>query len=239
MARTINFVRERRRTLGRQEQTDREVLRYVTFGLFGLGVAILLVIGARLFLLYQIKTVQAEQKTVQEQIAQKEGIEEKYTIFANKLKVLTELFGKRKEKQEALEYFSGLFGSDVIISQLSYTADKEVLSFVLEAKSIFSMEEVFNIINSDQVKQKYPDIQKNSLRRGSDGSYGMQVTLVFGDKPIEEKIQAAEEAAQADQTDQTDGTQTETPTDTTQTDTTQETPADTTQTDTTQTESGT
>lgn len=186
MARTINFVRERRRNLSNQEVEDRRVLKYVIWGLFVLGGVILLIVSARLFLLYQIKNIKAEQKAVEQQIVQKEAIEKQYTIFANKLTILTELFGKRKEKQEALAYFSSLFGEDVIISQLSYTAGDEVLSFVLEANSIFTMEDVFTIISSDQVKQRYPMIQKNGLRRGEDGSYGMQVTLVFGDEQTPE-----------------------------------------------------
>lgn len=185
MARTINFVRERRKNLSRQEQDDRKILKFVTWGLFGLGAVILLIVGARLFLLFQIQNIQDKQKQVQNAIAQNVEIEEKYTIFANKLKILTELFGKRKEKQEALAYFSGLFGSEVIISQLSYTAGDEVLSFVLQTTSIFTMEEVFNIISSDAVTTRYPTIEKKSLRRSLDGTYGMQVTLYFGDEPTE------------------------------------------------------
>lgn len=185
MARTINFVRERRRNLTRQEQDDRKILKFTTFGLFGLGAVILVIVAARLFLLYQIKTVQDKQERVQSAIMEKVEIEEQYTIFANKLNILTELFGKRREKQEALAYFSSLFGSDVIINQLSYTAGDEVLSFVLQTTSIFTMEQVFNVISSDQVTARYPTIKKQSLRRSLDGSYGMQVTLYFGDEPLE------------------------------------------------------
>lgn len=185
MARSINFVRERRRNLSRQEESDRQVLKFATFGMFGLGVIILLIVGARLYLLYQISSTQTQEKSVQAAISQKEGIEEQYTIFANKLKILTELFGKRKEKQEALAYFSSLFGPNVIISQLSYKGGDEVLSFVLQTTDIFSMEEVFNIISSKEVSARYPTIKKETLRRGPDGSYGMQVTLYFGDKPAE------------------------------------------------------
>lgn len=185
MARTINFVRERRRNLTRQEQDDRKILKFVTFGLFGLGALILVIVATRLFLLYQIQSVQNQQKQVQASITEKIQIEEQYTIFANKLKILTELFGKRKEKQEALAYFSSLFGSDVIINQLSYKAGDEVLSFVLQSTSIFTMEEVFNIISSNEVTSRYPTIKKESLRRSLDGSYGMQVTLYFGDEPPE------------------------------------------------------
>lgn len=184
MARTINFVRERRRNLSRQEVDDRKILKVVTNSMFALGVLILVAVGARLFLLFQIESIKSEQKQVQTAIAQKEVIEEQYTIFVNKLKILTELFGKRKEKQEALAYFSSLFGPDVIISQLSYTAGDEILSFVLQASNIFTMEEVFNIISSSEVSARYPTIEKESLRRAPDGTYGMQVTLYFGDEPL-------------------------------------------------------
>lgn len=183
MARNINFVRERRKTISRQETDDRQILNYVIRGLVVLGVVILLVVGARLFLLYRIKTIQADQKSTQDQILAQEEVERNYTVFAHKLKIVSELFGKRREKQEALQYFSSLFDSNVLITQLSYTAGDEVLTFVLQANSIFTMEEVFNIMNSDDVEQRYPDIEKNALLRSRDGTYGMQITLYFGDKP--------------------------------------------------------
>lgn len=183
MPRNINFVRERRKTISRQETDDKKVLGWVVKGLFLLGVVILGIVGARLYLSFQIKSLQTQQKDVQQQIAQKEEIERNYTVFAHKLKIVSELFGKRREKQEALEYFSSLFDSNVLISQLTYTAGDEVLSFVLQSNSIFTLENVFNVMSSEEVKTKYPTIEKNSLRRSQDGSYGMQVTLYFGDKP--------------------------------------------------------
>ena len=183
MSRNINFVRERRKTISRQELDDKKVLAVVIKGLVVLGVVILVVVGARLYFLFQVKSIQAKQKETQTAIVQKEEIERNYTVFAHKLKIVSELFGKRREKQEALKYFSNLFDSTVLISQLSYTAGDEVLSFVLQSNSIFALENVFNIMNSDEVNEKYPTIEKNTLRRGSDGSYQMQVTLYFGDKP--------------------------------------------------------
>lgn len=183
MPRNINFVRERRKTISRQETDDKKVLGWVVKGLFLLGIVILGIVGARLYLSFQIRSLQTQQKDVQQQIAQKEEIERNYTVFAHKLKIVSELFGKRREKQEALEYFSSLFDSNVLISQLSYTAGDEVLSFVLQSNSIFTLDNVFNVMSSEEVITKYPTIEKNSLRRSQDGSYGMQVTLYFGDKP--------------------------------------------------------
>lgn len=183
MPRNINFVRERRKTISRQEVDDKKILGWVVRGLIALGVVVLAVVGTRFYFSYSIQALQVEQKEVQQAIVEKEEVEEKFTVFAHKLKIVTELFGKRREKQDALKYFSNLFDSNVLITQLSYKAGDEILSFVIQSNSIFTLDTVFTIMGSDDVKSRYPDIQKDSLRRQQDGSYGMQVTLYFGDKP--------------------------------------------------------
>ena len=58
MSRNINFVRERRKTISRQELDDKKVLAVVIKGLVVLGVVILVVVGARLYFLFQVKSNQ-------------------------------------------------------------------------------------------------------------------------------------------------------------------------------------
>lgn len=202
MSRNINFVRERRKTISRQELDDKKILGWAVKGAFGLGVIILVIVAARLFLSFRIKAIQAEQKETQQAIIQQEEIEKNYTVFAHKLKIVSELFGKRREKQDALKYFSNLFDSNVLITQLSYTAGEEILSFVLQSNSIFTLDQVFDIMGSEDVKTRYPTIEKNALRRSMDGSYGMQVTLYFGDKPAELPTTAEAVEGESEQTEQ-------------------------------------
>lgn len=182
MSRTINFVRERQRNLTRLEEQDRQIFRWLLVGVGVLMGLVFIAVGVRLFFLYRMQVVTDQQANLKQAIVAQEEVERSFTVFAHKLKTLTELFGRRKEKQETLAYFSTLFDENVVIRQLSYTAETEELSFILESKNIFVLEGVFETMNSQEIKDRFPTIRKESLRRGPDGSYGMYISILLGDK---------------------------------------------------------
>lgn len=192
MARSINFVRERQRSLSKQEQQDRKLLRRAIMALFVVGGLLVVVVGTRLGMVQWHQSIKNQQQAAISQIQEREDVERSYTVFASKLNVVTELFGKRKEKQDALAYFSSLFDPDIIISQLSYTAEDDVLTFTIQAPSIFRMEQVFTVMQSADVNARYPNLSRDSLRRSADGAYGMQVTLAFGDQSTLTRLQEGE-----------------------------------------------
>lgn len=193
MSRSINFVRDRQRNLTRLEIQDRQIFRWMLIATSVAVALVLVAVGVRLLFLYQLRQVTEEQKQQREAIAAKEEIERSFTLFSFKLKALTDLFGKRKEKQETLEYFSNLFDKDVVISQLSYSGSDEELTFTLRAKNVFIMDMVMNTLNGSEVKEKYPNMRKTRMLRGSDGAYSMNLSIALSEKSLEE-IQA--EAAQ-------------------------------------------
>lgn len=195
MSRAINFVRDRQRNLSRLEVQDRKFFRWALMGAGILAGIAVLVVGARLYLLYSLRNVTATQKGLTTAISNKIEVEKSYTLFSYKLKTLTELFGKRKEKQETIEYFSNLFTTDVIVSQLAYSSESEELSFTLQAKNVFVMENVFKVLNGQEVKTKYPTMKKSNLSRSQNGDYSMDLSIALSEKPLE-KIQA-EAATQA------------------------------------------
>jgi flagellar basal body-associated protein FliL len=186
MARTVNFVRDRQRNLSLLEVQDRKVFKWAIIATAIAVALVMIVVGARLLFLFQLRQITADQKRLKEAISSKEEIEKSFTVFSHKLKVLTELFGKRKEKQETLEYFSNLFDKDVIISQLSYSSESEELSFTLQAKSVFVMKQVMETLNSDEVQLRYPRMVKASLGRTLTGSYTMNLSVPLSEKPITE-----------------------------------------------------
>lgn len=188
MSRTINFVRERQRNLTRMEQQDRVVFRWACIMMGALIGIVAMVVGVRLFFLYRLQAVSADQKNLRQAIVAKEEVEQSFTVFAHKLKTLTELFGKRKEKQETLEYFSNLFDENVVIRQLTYSSTTEELSFTLESKNVFVLEDVMNVMQSEEITLRYPTIKKESLSRSPDGAYGMFVSILLGDKKIDEPV---------------------------------------------------
>lgn len=185
MVRTINFVRERQRSLTKIEAQDALTLRWTTIGLGVIVALVFIAVGARLFFVYSLKSVTQTQQNIRQQIISHQEVEKSFTIFTYKLKTLSDLFGKRREKQEALEYFSSIFGPDVIVRQLQYSDTNQVLKFTMEAKNIFVMDHVFVVLNGDEIKKKYPSIQKEQLHRGSSGEYGIQLTITLADKPLE------------------------------------------------------
>lgn len=184
MAKGINFVRDRQRKLSKLEVQDRKYLRMASIALGSIVVLCVLAIIARFYFIYRYKQVSDEQSRLRSEIVAREEIERSFTVFSHKLKILTDLFGKRKEKQETLAYFSNLFGPDVIIRQLSYNASDEILSFSLQSKNIFVLEDVFIVMNSAEMEQRYPDLRKTGLSRSGDGTYAMNILIALGEKPL-------------------------------------------------------
>lgn len=181
MARSINFVRDRRRKLTKTEQRDKQLFVYALYLLGAVFGVFLLVLAARMFMVFQVKSIKDQQADTRAAILAREDVEKSYTIFANKLTILTELYNKRKAKQDALEFFGSVFGPDVIVSQLTYSQESEALSFVLTTQSVFILEGVFDTLRSQQVITRYPSIQKAGLRRSADGTYGMKLSIMLGE----------------------------------------------------------
>lgn len=179
MSRTINFVQERRKTLSFAEQEDRKRFRTVLGVFIGVVVICSLVAAAQFYLTYQIKQVRDEQTRMRTAIKEQEAIEREYSIFAHKLKLLTQLWGARQNKQEAIAFFYSLFTDGASISGIEYVAGVEALTFQLSADSVFVLDGVFETLSSPLVVGKYPSISKSRLSRSADASYSMSVTVTL------------------------------------------------------------
>ena len=179
MSYTINFLRHRRKELSKQDQQDQRWFRISSMVAGGVLILSLLIVSGQLFLTYQRKQVITRQENLKKQIMSHEDVERSYVIFANKVKILTELFKQRSDKRTAINYFSSLFGPDVLISDISYEGDEGILQFGLKAKSIFTLEEVFTKLSTDEVKAQYSMVSKSDLSRDQEGSYRMSVTITL------------------------------------------------------------
>lgn len=179
MPRNINFVRDRQQKVAQTELTDQKTL-IVTVSIFAaLLVISLSATGVGWWFGNQVKTVIAQQKSQESAIVQQQPIEESYTIFAHKLRVLRDLFGNRKNKQTSIKFFSEYFGSEVIVSQLSYDSEEEVLTFVLDSKDIFVLNSVFEKLQSTELRTLYPTLQYGGLNRSESGRYGLKLTVTL------------------------------------------------------------
>ncbi len=179
----INFVRHRRRELTKIEVTDARNFRYGVIAFIAVIVVLVIAMSARFYLVSQIQSTTTSIASLKQSIKNKSVIEEEYLIFMKKVEIITSLFGQRREKQQALAYFSSLFDPEVIVSSLSYDADSHTLSFSIRAPSIFSMKRVFDTMSSANVKERYPTFSIGQIARASDASYSMDVVLPLPTRP--------------------------------------------------------
>ena len=177
MARSINFVQDRQKRRSVVEDKDKQFLVKSGMILGATVTLLLLAVGVRLFFQMNLDKNLNKQEEVRQSILSRKQFEITYLVFAHKLEELTELFDKRKNKQEAIAYFAQVFGSDVVISQITYSADNDEISLGLTAESVFVLNRVFETLQSEALKKEYPEVRKNDLRRAQDGTYIMDLTV--------------------------------------------------------------
>lgn len=178
----INFVRQRLKKLTKLEKKDKE---YFKIAAIITSVLLLILAGIssyKIYLTSQLKGIENEQKGFLSRIEQQEEKEKSFVLFVNKLRVLSDVFQKRKDKQDAIGYFSQIFGSDVTIEKIAYDADSELLTFRLMSADIFTLEKVFELLSTEQSTQKFASLTKSNLKRTSNGIYQMQITVVIGEE---------------------------------------------------------
>lgn len=176
----INFVRQRVKKLTKLEKKDKKTFQITIIVTSALLLILAAVLGYKIFLTSQLNEVETSQKIFLGRIKQQEAREKSFVLFVNKLKVLSSVFQKRKNKQEAIDYFSQVFGPDVVIEKIVYDSNSELLTFRLLAADIFTLEGVFDLLSSDQSGQNFLSLIKSNLQRTSSGTYQMQITVMMG-----------------------------------------------------------
>jgi hypothetical protein len=180
MATSINFVSKRRATLTKLQVQDRKFMKTVTGVLVAVFAIFLLILGARFYFVFTLGNLQNQQEDVRNVIISHEEVEKEYVLFTQKLRQLTVLFGSRKDKQEAFEFFSTVFGNDVIVSGIDFSsANEDLVSFTIQTPNVFVMERVFNILESPQITDVYPRVTRRNLRRTATGNYSVDLAIVL------------------------------------------------------------
>lgn len=177
MAREINFVQSRRKQLTKNQENDLKIFK-ISGAVFGVLVVIFLVaLSINFYLQFRIKSIKDQEKRMESQILSNGLIEQSILVTTEKLKILAELFDQRYDKQAAIEYFSSIFGPEVLIKDINYAADEKILSLRVQATSIFILEQVFAQLSNPEVEQKFGIINKSELIRNDRGRYSMAITL--------------------------------------------------------------
>ncbi len=181
MSRDINFLRERRKLLSKFQKRDKKIF-YVSLAIFGGSLFVFLVLfGINIFFDRRLSSILAAKDQAKQTILSHEDTEKTFLITVNKLKVLVELEKERKNKQEAIQYFSKVFGSDVLVKQIEYDGVDSLLTFRLSSRDVFVLEGVFEKLKDPEVDEKFQQVTASNLRRTDRGNYEMSVAVVMGE----------------------------------------------------------
>ncbi len=176
---SINFLRERRRKLTKQQKFDFQAFRVTSVVCVVAVVLLVATVSARLALAMMVSRSTQEQNRLMTSIKQQETNERTYLVFAAKLKALSELLAQRQDKQLAITYFSTIFGEGVLVSDISYDGDAETLTFGLKAADVFTLEKVLQVLKSEDVKQQFEGVKTDAISRSTTAEYQTTVTIVL------------------------------------------------------------
>jgi hypothetical protein len=184
MTRQINFLAERRKSLTKVEVQDQKIIRIASI-IFGVTFLLFLIVfGVRFYFDRQLFQVREAQKAARSQILNDQNIERSFVIFVYKLTALANLTQDKQEKNEALNFFSNLFGSDVFVTQMSYLEKERILSLKIQSDSVFTLRRAFELLNDPSVRAEFSSVNPSDLQRTPQGDYQMVITAVVKPKPI-------------------------------------------------------
>ena len=177
MSKDINFLRDRRKKVTKQEKDDRHFL-WLSSAIFGgLLCIFLVVLGIHFYLNQQIQTVLVQEKQARDAIVSGQEVEKTFVVFVNKLVILAQLYQDRLDKKEAITYFSNIFGPSVFIRKITFDPQEKLLVFGVQSSDVFQLQNIFTIINSADTQQKFQSVTSSDLIRSSDGTYQMSVIV--------------------------------------------------------------
>jgi hypothetical protein len=177
----INFLYQYRKNSTAQQQLDKRLFKLAAVGFTVVILLTLTAISASFYFQLQIKATQDQTQQLEQSILDNQQAEKTAVLLGKKLSVLKVLFEVRHDKQQALRYFTTLFGDQVVVKDIDYVAEESILSLRVEADSIFETERVFRLFTNQQTKQLYPFVTSSELRRGDDGAYQVTLTVSLAD----------------------------------------------------------
>jgi len=195
MSASINFLSERRKKLTKQQVLDQKIFKLLTGVGIGVFIIFLFTLGVRLAFAFNLDQITKKENQTLQIVQSQESSEKSYVIFAAKLKVISELFVQRRDKQEAIKYFSTLFGPEVTVSDIAYEADTSLLTFGLKANNIFTLDQVFNKLGTPEVRAQFKSVAATELRRDKQGAYQTSVVVTLKDEPVNPQADVTAPAA--------------------------------------------
>lgn len=176
---SVNFLNLHRKKLSNLEASDRKYYRIILSIAIGAVVIGCVALAANIFLQYSTSQLLTEKNSLESKILQQENLEESALILSSKLQIINQLISQRSDKQEAITYFTELFGPDVFIKDIDYEADGGILSLRLESETIFAFNRVVDLLENQVTLGRFSSLTKSDLARGRTGTYALTVTVTL------------------------------------------------------------
>lgn len=173
----INFLANRVNQKDKQKEQDVKIFRLSTYVLIAIAVIMVATFAFKLSTNLRITSAEKKIKEYKESILAQEATEIGYLIFVNKIKVISEIYQKRSNKQEAMNYFSEAFAGKAEIIGMNYQEEQGGLVLQLSSDNVFALEEVNSILDSAELRREYQNIEKSILSRTEFGSYKLTLKL--------------------------------------------------------------
>jgi len=176
----INFLSQRRLTLTKVGEKDALYQKYGLRVFAATLVIFVLAVGLNFFFVQQLKNLNQNEQNLTKQISSEEETELTFLMFSHKLKTVKDLYQNRSNKQQAIEYFSSLFGNKVFLSGMNYggtEGNENALSLRLTGENIFALEKILNTLDLADVKKSFTSIKKSGLRREDNGTYSVDIAV--------------------------------------------------------------
>ncbi|MEN8253092.1 MAG: hypothetical protein ABFQ62_01810 [Patescibacteria group bacterium] len=176
---TINFVSRRQKNLNKQQLIDVKYF-YISAAVLAVVVTVTAItLGLQWYVFSQLRSVESESESLQAQILSGENKENTFIVLVHKLGAMSRVMDERQKRQAAVDYFSSIFGSSVLVEEMRYEEDqnKQLLVFKLVSKDVFILETVLEKLQSVELKKIYAQVKVGGLNRSERGSYSLDVVV--------------------------------------------------------------
>lgn len=174
---SINFLGKRGSLYQKNLAKDHKLF-LISLVCFGAVVLVFLaLLGFNIFLGVKLQNVTKKQNETRQSIVNNQTVEASYLLFSNKLKAIGEIFEKRNNKQQAINYLSNLFGDSAFIGGVNYDGEAQILSLTVSSDNIFSLDELVKRLDSEEVRTNFASLNKGNIRRTEEGRYEMKLTI--------------------------------------------------------------
>jgi Tfp pilus assembly protein PilN len=164
---------------GRSEQLHKEHLAFAKVQFIVIIVLVFyigflaVVFGINTYINNQLKTVSTTIKSEELALAKLKPTEEKYTILANKLKLLTDYFrSKGKAREFVLKIYQTL-PDGVALASVILGGNEDSITIKAQAQDMKSIIDYINMLNQDVKSGVYRQVLLTGLSRSLDGKYAI------------------------------------------------------------------